>query len=159
MLLSEILSKYGDLNVSSELAEKIIPTERYKPEYDGQYWSLSGGRIFPATWKNDQIDQARYQRGNCFMYQAQAQAQAADTRDIIRQELIEAGASEFFNPDGLCWEMALWPAEDQEDAYIDAVRTDCAQPYSLYFESEEAVERAVKQVGKDRILQYLLRTR
>lgn len=60
--------------IDNGFAEKVKESGQWKPKFDEMYYCLNGnGIIMFETWCNDELDESRYSRGNCFKTKAAAE--------------------------------------------------------------------------------------
>lgn len=129
----------------------------WKPEYGEGYHYIDGsGSIYSAIWFNIRIDNGRWNLGNVF--KTQKEAEFAREKQKIKTEL-QRYADEHNDPNKIEW--------DGENVYcsigysVDKDDLDTAFAFNIrrigniYFTSEEIAEDAANEVGTKRIMKYL----
>lgn len=136
---------------------KIDPeSRRWKPNRGQIYYLISDtGSVTYTTWYNSNDDLLRFAIGNVFETKEEAEF------ELERLKVI-AELKEFAEPDDRKW-----------DGHIDHYHISCyyysdttnifscsvVKNHTIYFESKEKAEEAIKAVGKDRIEKYYLRVK
>jgi len=75
-------------NMMSILKEfyKEISLERWKPEYEGQYYFIDiKGGILQKLWFDTQVDNLCYKFGNCFRTQKEAEVARNKFKEILNK--------------------------------------------------------------------------
>lgn len=157
MKLKELVEQYGEYTVPQELIEKL---EKPKPqsvwdlqEYDTYFCvNSSQGNWFKSVWTNGKIDKNRLEMGALFLTREDAE------KDIERRKiealLLKYGGRRWFKENG-----------ENYYIYYDMDIIDCTNTYeicyqgSIYFDTEEQAEKAIDQIGADRIKRALFEVR
>ena len=173
MTQKEYDEKVNDLRISLAEAEKraqdirkeldeldnvkIEPeSRRYKP-MSGQtyYYIVSDGDIFHATWNNDHPDLLRFAVGNVFETKEEAEFEVERLKVIA--ELKEFAEPEDREWDGQTNHFHISGYGDSDT--ISIFSCEVVKTPTIYFESVEEAQEAIKAVGEDRIKKYYLRVK
>lgn len=121
-----------------------------KPQISEGYFYISNGIIAESIWTNDHLDEARWELGNVFF--TEEEAEFAREKKKVEVEL-ERYAKEHNGPileDRYC---ILYDEDDEELTYD--VWIDNKAQGTVVFKSKQLVFDAIEAVGKDRILKYI----
>ncbi len=157
MTLNEWIKANGDKEVVFEEDGKFSvkePEKHYKrrPNVGREYWHLNLDelvRVGSSYWKDDLWDEARYEIGN--VYRTEEEAEAAVERMKIRFELIDCGGKEVYR-------VPIKPIYVFNCDLHGNLQVDCTMMPDLgtiYFDSTEQVHDAITRVGEDRIKRYM----
>lgn len=58
-------------------------SERWKPEEGDQYWVIAFNKVLRSEWRADSADLSRWQMGNCFKTEAEAQSAAEKVKALL----------------------------------------------------------------------------
>lgn len=137
-----------------ELSKVQIEPEsrRWKPKYDDTcYYTSPSGVIWADKWTDHHVDLCRYAIGNVFKTREEAEF-------VVERLKVIAELKEFAESDDRKWEDSNWTiVYSNEKHEVRAENWHSIQNATLYFESKERAEEAIKAVGKDRIKKYYLR--
>lgn len=141
--LEEIKAKIEELEQEDET------DNRWKPKVGEECWRVSvGGDVYNLEWENDEFDNNVFNHTDIFPSEEQAEFERERKR--IRRELMKYGKN--FVPNQYNWAI-YYNYRDKAIGYWFS--TLCFHPFDIYFESEEMAEKAVEEVGEDRIKRYL----
>lgn len=150
--VEEIKNQLEELKAKIEELEQGTQEEtdnRWKPEVGKDFWRVSvGGDVYKAEWENDHFDDNVFNHTDIFPTEEQAIFDRE--RKCIRRELMKYGRT--FDPSVRNW-MFDYNYHDKTFSYWN-LKNRC-YPFVIYFESKEMAEKAVKEVGEDRIKKYL----
>ena len=152
--IEEIKNEY--LKQLEELKAKIEGLEdetdnRWKPKTGEDYWWVDvDGELCKDKWDNGEFDNNLFNHTDIFPTEEQAIFDRESKR--IRRELMKYGKN--FVPGHDNWAFN-YNYRDRIIGYWNS-KFSC-HPFTIYFESEEMAEKAVKEVGEDRIKKYLFR--
>lgn len=111
--INELKQKIEELEkeVNSPESEGIKKGVRWKPEYGEKYYYLDdGGGINYAYWSNDNIDLFRFNTGNCF----KTEQEAEDYKEnLLTKQALKDLALELNNGVEIDWK-----SEEQEKHYL-----------------------------------------
>ena len=129
----------------------------WKPEYGEGYHYIDGsGSIYSAIWFNIRIDNGRWNLGNVF--KTQKEAEFAREKQKIKTEL-QRYADEHNDP-----EKEEWDGENihytirydiGDEALVRSSDDIVKNINDIYFTSEDIVKNAVDYIGVKRIMKYL----
>lgn len=146
--------------------ERLKPKEKvkkkprvWKPKYGGNYWFIfTDGDIGKTLWYDKDIDLGRYSIGNCF----RTEEEAIFVREKQKVKvLLQRFADEHNDPDKEEWDgnhshfSIVYEALSEESIRVSRTLGAGRDESITYFTSKESVERAIKSIGKDKILKYL----
>lgn len=121
-----------------------------KPQPSEGYFCISEGTVGKSMWTNDYLDEARWELGNVFF--TEEEAEFAREKRKVEVEL-ERYAKEHNGPtleDNYC----ILYDEDNEEFDFDVWIGSKVQG-TIVFTSKQLVFDAIKEIGKDRILKYI----
>ena len=121
-----------------------------KPQISEGYFYISNGIIAESIWTNDHLDEARWELGNVFF--TEEEAEFAREKKKVEVEL-ERYAKEHNGPILADRYYILYDEYDEELTY-DVLIDNKAQG-TVVFKSKQLVFDAIEAVGKDRILKYI----
>lgn len=165
--------KVNDLRVSLVEAEKQIQdireeldkldkieiepeSRRWKPKCGQRYYYITpDGRIFNDLWVGNRYDLLKFAIGNCFETKEEAEF------EVERLKVI-AELKEFAEPNDSPWDGCkshyhIGCCGDTK--HIEISGNLIYRLPTIYFESREKAEEAIKAVGEDRIKKYCLRVK
>ena len=122
-----------------------------KPRQLEEYFCISNdGAVIQSRWTNDSFDEGRWELGNIFFTEEEAEF----TREKRKVEVeLERYAKEHNGPtleDNYC----ILYDEDNEEFDFDVWIGSKVQG-TIVFTSKQLVFDAIKEIGKDRILKYI----
>lgn len=121
-----------------------------KPQISEGYFYISNGVIAESIWTNDHLDEARWELGNVFF--TEEEAEFAREKKKVEVEL-ERYAKEH-NAPTLEDEYFILYDEYKEELDYD-VWADYRPQGAVVFTSKQLVFDAIESIGKDRILKYI----
>ena len=132
-----------------EIKKKEIEGSIWKPEFGGEYWMVSIGecRVFRAFWKNSNIHEKRFNMGN--VYRTQEEAEFQLERMKVLEELKK------FSCKYRKGELNYYIYLNSNTNELGVILSDIYMRFDFYFESYEKAEEAIKEVGEDKIKKYL----
>src|SRR5574344_1862394 len=142
--LEELKKKYKELG---EEIERLKEEQAHKPKYGEDYSFIRyDNEVISNIWYADDIDEARYELGNAFRTQEEAEFRAEQLK-------VEAKLRRFARP-----------FEENEQNVILKYTHDTnklltghhlySQYGNIYFASEEIAQKAIDTVGEERIKKY-----
>ena len=94
--LSETIQKIAD--IGQKIKEKKVEAGRWKPEEGDIYWFIdSSGQAIKDRWTSHHYDRERYEIGNC--YKTEAEAESAKEKLKVIAEL-----KEYAEPKNSVWD-------------------------------------------------------
>lgn len=146
-----------DWEVVEETKSKV---KVWKPKKGDKYYYIgNAGSIFNCDWREDNLDEARLNIGNCFKTEEDAKHMVEKLKVI--KELQDFAIE---NRD----EEISWEEDDEYNRYKYSIYFDYRwesirinwttvahdSPFNLYFASKEIAQEAIKKIGEDRIKKY-----
>lgn len=158
MKLKELVEQYGEYTVPQELIEKL---EKPKPQ---SVWDLqendtyfcvnsSQGNWLKSMWTNGKIDKNRLEMGALFLTPEEAEQDLE--RRKVETLLLKHGGRRWFNGYNHNFYIGLDEYEEHLKAYILMTPTQG----TIYFDTKEEAEKAIKEIGTDRIKEALFEVR
>lgn len=129
----------------------------WKPECDKNYWIINGFRVVNSSWDNDNVDYRRYEIGNCFKTEK-------DAEFALEKLKVEAELRRFAEENNECeidwtdrkqnkWLICYnYDSKNIDTGYDDTLRT-----HYIYFSSKEIAKQAIKHIGEERLKKYYFR--
>lgn len=128
---------------------KIEEYEVWKPKYNEQYWVIdSDGDVVCDFWEGSILEQDRVDIGNVFKTKEEAKFEVG--RRMVLNSLKKYSC--VFRVDLENYYIYL---DCKNDNLCYAYRVSRLQQGEVYFESEEKVREAIKEVGESKIKKYL----
>lgn len=112
------------------------------------YFLTQIGEVITDTWTDHEIDKSRISIGNCF--KSEEEAEFAVERLKVIHELSELTRPFIYESDSWCFYLN---SEGEFDYY--AVYETRYLYGDYYFDTKEEAQRAIDQIGEDRIKKYL----
>lgn len=157
MKLKDLLEKYGEVELTEEFKKclGIKESKRWKPECGNVYYFIDKYEdVDYIKWYDDDFDIRLYNLNNC--YKTKKEAKFYAERHKIQAEL-EIFALEnndekidWSNDDVRKW--FIYYDFDNKKIYID--HCCCYKQNNVYFSSIDLAEKAIKQIGEDRLIKY-----
>lgn len=162
MKLSDFLKIHGDCEVNEEMVKKSIIERkgRWKPEIGEEYWCISDDVYTHCkTWAPFRLHQRRYDLGNCF--KTQKEAEFAREKHKVLVELQDY--ADLYNEREIDWRDLESDIEkyyltydyNGEEIVIEETYSCYNGGNSVYFTSIETAKKAIETIGEDRIKKYL----
>ena len=153
MIAEEMIKELEKLGYEITITKKL--NKVWKPKYGDTYYYLNSyGKIDECTWDNHSIDTGRYDMGNCYPTEEQAEF-ALEKHKIMVQ--LKRFAEENNNP--IDWNNE---GQDKYTFYYDHLTEKIAieekiwcQHYTFWFSSIELCKQAIDLIGEDNIKKYL----
>ena len=148
-------------NIRKELDEldkvEIEPeSRRWKPKRGQTYYFITGtGEIISNTWNEGYYDILRFAVGNVFETKEEAEFEVERLKVIA--ELKEFAEPEDREWDGQTNHFHISGYGDSDT--ISIFSCEVVKTPTIYFESVEEAQEAIKAVGEDRIKKYYLRVK
>lgn len=142
---------------ASQKEEKKSEPKVWKPKYCEEYHYIDGsGSIYSAIWFNTRIDNGRWNLGNVF--KTQKEAEFARVKQKIKTEL-QRFADEHNDPDKDEWDgqnIHYYIRYDIGDEALTMASSYIMQNINdIYFTSEDVVRNSIDHIGAERIIKYL----
>lgn len=122
-----------------------------KPQISERYFYISDGVIAESVWTNDHLDEARWELGNVFF--TEEEAEFAREKRKVEVEL-ERYAKEHNGPIRSDSFYLLYNNGSDEKLDYD-LWSACKPQGAVPFTSKQLVFDVIEAVGKDRILKYI----
>lgn len=157
MKLNELIENYGNYEVKEgflNFLQKPKPKTVYDLQKGDKYWFIwTNGNIGCECWEGAGIDIARRENGNCYLTEGEA-VFALEKKKIIA-EMKRLGGTENMmslgNEDTIKYFIRY--RHGDKLLYID--RCNHIQAINIYFATYEQAQKAIDEIGEDRIKKYL----
>lgn len=122
-----------------------------KPQISERYFYISDGVIAESMWTNDHLDEARWELGNVFF--TEEEAEFAREKKKVEVEL-ERYAKEHNGP--IHSDSFYLSYNDSNDEKLDYEVWSVRRPLgAVPFTSKQVLDDAIEAVGRDMILKYI----
>lgn len=128
----------------------------WKPECNKNYWVINGFSVVNSSWDNDNVDYRRYEIGNCFKTEK-------DAEFALEKLKVEAELRRFAEENNECeidWtdmEQNKWLiCYNYDSKNIDTGYDNTLRTHYIYFSSKKIAKQAVEYVGEERLKKYYL---
>lgn len=130
-------------NILAEWFEEIKEPTRWKPEIDEEYYCLdSNGLVYNNIWADDSIDHSRFEIGNCF----QTEEEAERVKEYLKALAVVRGdaTSEFvkYNDN---WFIGYDPEHKSVNAFCNPYTARNGIFGLPYFATEGDAQRSIEQ--------------
>lgn len=154
--LNEIQAKYGEYLVDEKKLKKLLVKPKPKTVWDlkdgDEYWHISTiNNNNYATWNGNAWDLAIREYGNAFLTQEEAQFE--QERRKCEAIMLKYGRRTFKYEDE---NYLLRLAYDNKKVFVEVWRT-CQCQGSIYFDTEELAQKAIDEIGEERLKKYVFR--
>ena len=124
------------------------PKTVWELEIGDEYYYISKyGRVVCANWDFDSFDRAHLSQGNSFLTKEEAEFES-------KRRKVVAKVRKYARPFKLYWEN--YACLNHSTGWIDHRITKEMQYATLFFDSEEAIHKAIAEVGEDDFKRYYL---
>ena len=143
------------MEIEKKIEEKLEKEKsgRWKPQKGDIYWFISNiGCISKGQWDNHSVDRERYLVGNCFKTKEEAEF-AAEKLKVI------AELKEFAEPKDAVWDGTKFHCFITWDFWEGGISVKSICTYKgndIYFSTREDAEKAIAEVGEERVKKYYL---
>lgn len=145
--LEELEKKYKELGEEIERLKSEKENELGKPEHGDAYWFIShSGEVKPSIWYGDVTDEIRYELGNVFKTEEEAEFRVGQLK--VEAELRRFSRKFVANEENFLFTY---------DHDIDEILIDnfvWTQYTNIHFASREIALEAIDTVGEERIKKY-----
>lgn len=156
MNTTELQNKIDELEKQlTELKEELNKPESkvFKPKIGDIYYNIdSHGEVLSYIWDDDCIDRLRYAIGNCFETREEAKFEVERLKVITE---LKRFAKKHNEP--IVWDnrrTVHYIAYDYLEKKVCIYFTVDIKSNDIYFSSEELAQKAIKEIGEDRIRKY-----
>ena len=157
--IKDIVEKYAEYEIDEDKLKKLLIKPKQKTIWElvaGDIYNYidSDGTIVTSIWGNDFYHVDRRAAGNCFLTFKEAKFELE--RRKVETELLKCGGTRDM--------MSIGDINTDKYfiMYLHESRRICINSYcgihyqgNIYFKSEEDAQRAIDEVGEDRIKKYL----
>ena len=159
MKLSDYIAQNGDREIDSEKLDEVLQIKRskaWKPEKTQTVWSIIMGEVTPYTYLGSETDTNLYNIGLTFPTKetAQAHLEYLKTKTALKRYANEHNEGEVDWNDFNSSKFRI-----KYDCRMNKFLFECTvngKSNNIYFTSEGIAQAAIKEIGEERIKQYLL---
>ena len=153
----EIIEKISEMeceikNLKEELNKQEEPKSRWKPELGDRYcFNGDDGSVCYSRWDNCILDNDRYQLGNVFKTEEEAEFVVEQLKVLAELKEYEDDDTEW-NNNNCHWSIAY-----ETNRGCIEVRSYCYSkviPFNLFFSSREQAQRVIDAIGEERLKKY-----
>ena len=154
--LSEIESKYGEYLVDEDKLKELLVKPKPKTFWDLKdgdgYWYIDTvNNINYVTWKGDAWDLATRESGNAFLTKEEAQFELERRR--CEAIMLKYGRRMLkYKDDNYSFQFD----NTGKKVYVEVWNT-CQFQGSIYFDTEELAQKAIDEIGEERLKKYVFR--
>ena len=153
MKLKELLEQYGEYTVPQELIEKLEKPKQktiWDLEKGNEYFYCCGNKVYQAYWcNNEYYDQLRIIVGNIFLTKEEAEKEVE--RREVEALLLKNGGRRLFDGYNHNYHIGLDDYEKHLKVYILMTPTQG----TIYFDTKAQAEKAISEIGEERIKKVL----
>jgi len=154
--LSEIESKYFEYLVDEDKLKELLVKPKPKTVWDlikGDiyYFIETNGEVYSCHWLADEQDLSRREIGNVFLTKEEAEFELE--RRKCEAIMLKYGRRLFKPRD---YNYLLRFDDDDKQAFVDFWRLNRFQG-TIYFDTEELAQKAIEEIGKERLKKYIFR--
>lgn len=158
--LKDAVEKYGEYEIDEKKLENILVKPKPKSVFDlvdgdKYYFINENGTILYSHWTSGRDDILRRNLGNMFLTYEEAEFEAE--RRKVEAELLKLGGTRdmmslgYGNTLKYCM---YYNHLGDEKIYINSLYTTDHQGI-IFFKTEESCQRAIQEIGEDRIKKYI----
>lgn len=139
-----------------QLGIEIKKNRRWRANYNDWYWSVTLSNKLQAELEglSPSFDNFRYYSHNYFQTQEEAEAYARVLEtEMLLKKYADENNTEFKDFKDVKYYL-IW-SSIADDFSIDFVEYYACRPRTIFFSSREIVQDAIKEIGLERILEYL----
>ena len=154
MTLNEYIAENGGKTIEIQEDGTIRILEEkgpWKPQNSKRYWYISeDGYIFDSLWSDWSEDRERYECGNCF--RTEAEAERTVYRLKARKKFLDAGGHEGPEAHKAFRERTdgpMWCTYPCISGKLEAYEADYISAFEIWFESEDDARKAIDSLSDD----------
>ncbi len=156
--VEEIAEKYKGYEVDEEKLKEFLTPPKPKTVWDlkigDRYWFLdSYGNVCDCVLGNGVIDNGRRAIGNCFLTREEAEFEVE--RRKVEAILLKYGSRDFEYSENNNY---MYYEHSESSIEIGHYRS-CQDQGTIYFDTEELCQKAIKEAGEDNIKKYIFGVR
>lgn len=157
--IKDIVEKYAEYEIDEDKLKELLIKPKQKTIWeleagDRYIFINSDGIVVPSVWSNDIYHENKRAVGNCFLTREEGEFELE--RRKVETELLRCGGTRDMMSIGDANEdkYFIMYLQDSERIYINY---NYGNHYlgNIYFKSEEDAQRAIYEIGEDRIKKYL----
>ena len=154
--LNEIQAKYGEYLVDEDKLKELLvkpkPKTVWDLEYGDKYYCLdNAGNINYITWHEDAYNLFQREIGNAFLTYDEAKIELE--RRKCEAIMLKYGRRTFKYEDD---NFLLRFNNADKKVFVEVWRT-CQFQGSIYFDTEELTQKAIDEIGEERLKKYIFR--
>lgn len=164
--IKDLVQKYGEYSIDEEKLKKLLVRPKSKTVWDlekGDTYFSTEGQVVETTWRDCRVDYETRDIGNCFLTREEAEFEVErrkcetimlkyGTRDI--ESLLQViNCAYYIFYDNFADKVKIGCTCCINNDYTYCINTGC-----IYFSSEEFAQKAIDEIGEDRIKKYIFNT-
>lgn len=154
--LSEIESKYGDYLVDENKLKELLVKPKSKTVWDlavfnSYYFTMPEGEIRSGDWVGDSWNLKRREIGNVFLTKEEAEFELE--RRKCEAIMLKYGRRTFKPRDT---NYIIRFDDNDKQTFVDFWRLNQFQGV-IYFDTEELAQKAINEIGEERLKKYVFR--
>ena len=154
--LNEIESKYGEYLVDEDKLKELLVKPKPKTVWDSEkgdayYFIETNGGVYSCYWLADVNDLCRIEFGNVFLTKEEAEFELE--RRKCEAIMLKYGRRTFKPRD---FNYLIQFDNDDKQVFVDFWRLNQFQG-SIYFDTEELAQKAIDEIGEERLKKYVFR--
>ena len=158
MKLNELIENYGNYEVKEgflNFLQKPKPKTVWDLQYGDEYWFISPeGDIGCDIWEDYEVDNDRRNVGDCYL--TEEYGNFVRERKKIIAEMKRLGGTEDIMSLGDVDDLKCCIAYNHEISKLYLAHERCTHHLSnIYFTTKEQAQKAIDEIGEDRIKKYL----
>ena len=157
--LNEIQAKYGEYLVDEDKLKELLVKPKPKTVWDSEkgdtyYFIETNGGVYSCRWLADVNDLCRREFGNVFLTEEEAEFELE--RRKCEAIMLKYGRRTFKYEQNNY--LIRFDNTDNINKKVDVeVWQICQLQGSIYFDTEELAQKAINEVGKERLKKYVFR--
>lgn len=154
--LNEIQAKYGEYLVDEDKLKELLVKPKPKTVWDLEngdtyYFIETNGGVYSCYWLADEVDLRRRERGNVFLTEKEAEFEVE--RQKCESIMLKYGRRTFKYKD---YNYLLRFDNANKKVEVD-FGSICQFQGSIYFDTEELAQKAIDEIGVERLKKYVFR--
>lgn len=157
--LNEIQAKYGECLVDEDKLKELLVKPKPKTVWDLEkediyYFINPNGGVYSCRWVEDEQDLSRRESGNIFLTKEEAEFELE--RRKCEAIMLKYGRRTFKYKDDNY--LIRFDNTDNINKKVDVeVWQICQLQGSIYFDTEELTQKAIDEIGEERLKKYVFR--
>jgi hypothetical protein len=135
-----------------QLGINVEEDKRWRAKINERYWCVNSYNVTDVSWdKYCTCDNFRYYSHNYFQTQKEAETYAR----VLETEMLLKKYADEHNYEFKKYKYYLMWSSTISKYRIDFISPCVYSPRTIFFSSEKIIKDAIKEIGRDRIIEYL----